>query len=61
LSGTSGSDNFKFSTTVGDSLSGTLCNEGSTLLVTVHTGTQVGYFRCWRRTSNHNVCQRILP
>ena len=49
---------WRFTTVAGEALSADLCLEGSTSLVTVHTGAAVYLFRCWRRTGNHNVCQR---
>ncbi len=59
--GTSGvSQSFRFSTTIGQTLTGTLCSEGSTLLVTVNDGSSpMTLFRCHRRTANHNECQRF--
>jgi hypothetical protein len=54
---------FRFGTAVGDTLSATLCNEGSTMLVTVvdaFSGGSSTQFRCTRATSNHNVCQRLF-
>ena len=49
-------------TSIGVTVTGTFCDVGSTIFATIHGGFgNVGYFRCWKRTGNHNVCQRILP
>ncbi len=59
----------------GDSLSASFCGidhptlgkvggEGSTIFATISNANEaniVGYFRCWRQSSNANACQRILP
>jgi hypothetical protein len=53
---------FRFSTSVGDTLSGTLCDLGSQMTITVHrfNDTNATLFRCWRETGNHNACQRLF-
>jgi hypothetical protein len=53
---------FRFSTSVGDTLSGTLCDLGSQMTITVHrfNDTNATLFRCWRETGNHNICQRLF-
>ena len=53
---------FDIASNIGDTVTGTFCIEGSTIFATIDGGGgNVGYFRCWKRTGNHNVCQRILP
>jgi hypothetical protein len=55
------SSTFRFSTNPGETLTGTLCNEGSSLLVSVYVFNQsTTLFRCLRVTSNHNACQRLF-
>jgi hypothetical protein len=49
---------WRYSTIAGESVTGTLCLEGSVSLVSVHDGATTTLFRCWRRTGNHNVCQQ---
>ena len=51
---------FRFATTLGQTLSATFCTEGSTILVTADDGSSVSLFRCWRRATNHNLCQRLF-
>jgi hypothetical protein len=53
---------YRFSITQGDVLSGTLCNEGSTLFVTASTlnDTHATLLRCWRVTGNANACQKLF-
>jgi len=53
---------FRFSSSVGDTLSASFCDIGSMMFIQVFdfTGPQVHQFRCWRATSNHNVCQRLF-
>lgn len=51
---------FRYSVNSGETLSATFCAEGSTILVTVGEGTSsTTIFRCYRYTSNANICQRI--
>ena len=49
---------YRFSTTLGDTLEADLCTEGSTMWIYVDDGSIRTVFQCWRRTGNHNVCQR---
>jgi len=53
-------NSFKFSISTGDTLTGTLCLEGSTAFVTVYDvyARQSTLFRCWRSAGNANACQR---
>lgn len=53
---------FRFSSAVGDTLQGTFCNEGSTMIITVgvSSSTSSNVLHCWRRTSNAVACQRIF-
>jgi len=51
---------FRFATTPGQTLTATFCTEGSTILVTADDGSSVSWFRCWRRATNHNLCQRLF-
>jgi len=51
----------RFTLSVGDTLQGTFCNEGSMMLVTVEDSAGfVKPFRCYRRTGNQNICQRLF-
>lgn len=54
---------FRYMLAVGQTMSANFCTEGSTLFIQIgNPGTgDVGWFRCWRTTSNHNSCQRLLP
>jgi hypothetical protein len=56
---------FRYSFNVGETLSGTFCNEGSTIFVNVFADSPAPgaafHFQCTRFTSNANICQRILP
>ena len=52
---------WRFMVRDGDTLDGELCLEGSVMLITIHEGANnVHWFRCWRRTGNHTVCQRLF-
>jgi hypothetical protein len=53
-----------YASSVGSELTATFCGEGSPIFATIWesgSADNVGYFRCMRRTSNANTCQRILP
>jgi hypothetical protein len=52
----------RFSLATGDTLAGTLCSEGSTMLVTVYRlgGEIADQFRCMRLAGNANVCQKVF-
>ena len=54
--------NFRFSTGIGETLSGTLCNEGSPMWVTASSSgdTKADIFRCWRYSGNANACQKMF-
>jgi hypothetical protein len=56
--------NFRFSTVVGETLSGTLCNEGSPAWVTINRENdnplKAAVFRCWRYSGNANACQKMF-
>lgn len=53
-----------FSITLGDTVQGTFCGEGSVILVSVFDeGTfpqRMTQFRCQRLASNSNLCQRVF-
>jgi hypothetical protein len=54
---------FRYSFNVDETLSATLCNEGSTMFIQVYdsSANATAWFRCWRFAGNANACQRILP
>lgn len=47
---------------IGDTLSASFCDVGSTMFIQVYdqNANQNHWFRCWRAASNHNVCQRLF-
>ena len=52
---------FRYTSRDGESTSATLCNEGSFMMVHIYkTGEEGVWIRCWRRTGNHNSCQRLF-
>lgn len=53
---------FTSATSVGQTLTGDICGQGSATIVTAwrFNGTNAMTWRCWRATSNHNVCQKLF-
>jgi Collagen triple helix repeat (20 copies) len=54
---------FRFTFANAATLTAPFCDVGSTLFVNVYeqSGDRNSSFHCWRTSSNHNSCQRILP
>ncbi|MEZ4472805.1 MAG: hypothetical protein R3F60_18870 [bacterium] len=55
------SQQFRFASQVGQTLTADLCTEGSPMFVVVNDGAAaMKIFACQRRTGNHNTCQRFF-